>query len=118
LTAKHYSGGGLKCPIFEGCDQVAASPYATVAGLPLALFGAVYYLAILLSVVAYLDTRRESVLLLTAWFTAVGFIASVWFVYLQVFVIQAICFYCMVSAATSTLLFLVGMAALRHRSIS
>lgn len=113
LTAKHYLGAPPPCGRFGGCETVTTSEYATIAGAPLALLGTVYYLAIFLSVIAYLDTRRPGILRMTAGFTAVGFLASVCFVYFQLFVIKAICPYCMFSAFASTVLFIAGMMALR-----
>ncbi|TAJ98741.1 MAG: vitamin K epoxide reductase family protein [Candidatus Manganitrophaceae bacterium] len=113
LTAKHFLGVPPPCGRFGGCETVTTSEYATIGGAPLALLGALYYLAVFLSVIAYLDTRRPGILRMTAGFTAVGFIASLWFVYLQLFVIKAICPYCMLSAFVSTVLFIVGIAVLR-----
>jgi len=113
LTVKHYAGTPLPCSIFRDCEKVTTSPYATVGGVPLALLGLVYYLAIILLTVAYLDTRREGIFLFTARATIVGFLASAWFVYLQLYVIRAVCPYCMVSAGASTTLFVLGMIVLR-----
>ena len=118
LTAKHYSGTPLECSVFESCEKVTTSRYATVLGIPVALLGAIYYLAIFLSLIAYLDLRRGGILSFTALFTIVGLLASAWFVYLQLFVIQAICPYCMVSAVASTVLFLLGMLALKKKRVS
>jgi len=114
LTVKHYSGTPLACSIFTDCEKVTTSRYAVIFGVPLALLGAVYYLAVFLSLIAYLDVRRQEILSFTALFTVVGLLASAWFVYLQLFVIHAICPYCMVSAIASTILFLLGMVVLRY----
>lgn len=109
LTAKHYLGSPVTCILFEGCEKVTTSPYSVVYGVPVALLGALYYATVLILAVAYFDSRRISILKLMAAITPAGFLASLWFVYLQLFVINAICFYCMVSAATSTALFGLGM---------
>jgi uncharacterized membrane protein len=108
LSVKHYSGTPLACSIFEGCEKVTSSRYAVIAGIPLALGGAIYYFVVIILTVAYLDTRKMAVLLMTARLTVVGFLASAWFVYLQLFVIRAICPYCMLSAIASTALFGLG----------
>ena len=42
---------GAACPT-EGCKTVLASPYATILGLPLSLFGFLGYLAILVLAIA------------------------------------------------------------------
>ena len=118
LTVKHYSGAPLECSIFKGCEKVTTSRYATMGGVPLALLGLVYYLAIILLTIAYLDTRREGLFLFTARATTVGFLSSAWFVYLQLYVIRAVCPYCMISAGASTILFVLGMIVLRSRTLS
>lgn len=132
LTAEHYSGAGLTCVIFKGCDQVASSSYSEMFGLPVALYGVLYYLGILFVSLLYLDLSRDHVRPLDAkiiritkllspkfwpFYTLIGFVMSVRFVYLQLFVIKAICTYCMFSALTSTLLFVLGaMLFVRRKS--
>ena len=109
ITTKHYLGVPITCSIFEGCETVTNSQYATVGNIPMALFGAVYYLSILVLTILYLDTEKVWAIRLISRFSIVGFSASLWFIYLQLFVIKAICFYCVVSAITSTSIFIVGM---------
>lgn len=121
LTVKHFLGTTVPCSIVHGCEQVLTSQYSTVFGIPVALLGAFYYLAILILAVIYFDSHKPSVLKLLACLTPVGFLASLTFVYLQIFVIKAICLYCMVSATTSTILFILGMIYLakeKHNSKS
>ncbi len=112
LTVSHYRGEVPPCSLVQGCEQVTTSPYATVSGVPVALFGVLYYLAIFVLAVLHLDRRRDAFLRLAAYLTFVGMAASAWFVYLQLFVIKAMCLYCMFSAATSTALFGLGVAVL------
>ncbi len=109
LTAEHYLGSLLGCPIFGGCDKVLISPYSAIVGIPVALFGTVYYLAIFVLGIAYFDTGRSRVLKFAASLTPLGLIASLWFLYLQLFVIKALCFYCLISLLISTLLFIFGL---------
>lgn len=113
LTVKHYFGTPINCSIFAGCEKVTTSQYATLWGIPVALLGAIYYLIIFVLVVAYLDTKKERVMYFTARLTLMGFLASLWFLYLQLFVIKAICLYCVVSALTSTMLFIFGIIMLK-----
>jgi uncharacterized membrane protein len=108
LTAEYYFGALLSCPIFRGCDKVLTSSYSAIAGIPVALAGAVYYLTLFLLSIAYWDTGRLNLFRFAANLTLLGFIASLWFLYLQVFIIKALCFYCLISLATSTLLFFLG----------
>jgi uncharacterized membrane protein len=113
LTAEHYLGSLLNCPLFGGCEKVTTSPYAVIGGIPVALIGAIYYLAIFILGIVYFDTKHARILRFAANLTPLGLIASLWFLHLQIFVIKALCFYCLVSLMTSTLLFIFGLFFLR-----
>jgi len=114
LTLKYYQGEVPNCSVFEGCETVAASKYTDIGGIPLALFGAAYYLFIFILTVAYIDLGYSKILKFIAYFTIIGLIVSVVLVFLQLFVVDAICLYCMVSAATSTFLFIMGVHILKN----
>ncbi|OGF49097.1 hypothetical protein A3I36_04610 [Candidatus Giovannonibacteria bacterium RIFCSPLOWO2_02_FULL_45_28] len=109
LAVKHYLGEPVVCSLLEGCEEVLTSKYAIVAGVPVALFGVFYYLAVFILIILYWDTGKTQFLRFAAYLTILGFAASLWFVYLQLFVIGAICLYCMASAITSTILFMLGL---------
>lgn len=121
LTVQHYRGLPPTCAVFQGCEQVANSPYAVVGGVPVALLGVFYYLTVFFSALAHLLVsdglghgrwaawvRGDRLLMGVRWLTVIGFVFSLWLVYLQLFVIKSICLYCMISAATSTILFVLG----------
>lgn len=109
LAAEHYLGVLIGCPIFGECEKVLTSPYSVVGSIPVALFGAVYYLLIFILGLAYFDTKQTRLLNFAVYLTSLGLIASLWFLYLQIFVIKALCFYCLLSALTSILLFILGL---------
>jgi uncharacterized membrane protein len=113
LTIEHYFNRTPPCSLISGCEIVTTSKYSVIFGVPTALMGALYYMAIILALVLYLDLKRDWIIKWTARFTAVGFIFSLWLVYLQLFVIKAICQYCMLSALSSTGLFVLGVLVLR-----
>lgn len=113
LTIAHYTGLSLRCSVFNGCEEVTTSKYSEIFGIPVALMGIFYYLAILLTTLFYYDSRKASLPRYIAWASCFGMSASVWFVVLQLFVIKAICQYCMISATTSTLLFIFGIIILK-----
>lgn len=106
LTLEHYNQGILPCYIFSGCDKVTSSPYATVAGIPISLAGAAYYLLIFIAAVFYFDAENAKALKILTFLPVAGFLASLWLLFLQLFIIKAICFYCIVSLVFSTLLFI------------
>ena len=116
ITARHYLGLPLPCSLIKGCEKVTTSQYATIGGIPVALLGALYYFAILILTLVYIDIRKQGILNFVARLTLLGFIASFWFVYLQLFVIGAICLYCIFSAVDSTLLFIFGIYVLKLKN--
>lgn len=113
LTIEHYRGSVPPCAI-AGCEIVLRSGQSVVVGIPVALLGVVYYLIILILSIAYLESGKTTILRFASYLTIVGIIASVYFVYLQFFVIGQICQYCMISAGTSTGLFGVGVYVRRR----
>ena len=105
LTYEHYTGGTVPCSIVAGCEQVLTSSYAAVAGVPLAIFGAAaYFAAFLLAITAAFGNRRTwnlfgvQVILMAAF--------SVWLIYVQAYIIEAFCQFCLLSAATTLTLLL------------
>ena len=110
LTVEHLSGQSVRCMVVSGCDEVLQSSYATVAfGVPVAAVGAAAYFTVFslatLAAFGYDGARK-----LLAPLVAVMFLATLWFFYLQAFVIHAFCAYCLLSAAVTTTLTLLVVA--------
>ncbi len=105
-------GGELKCGTGE-CDTVQASRWARVLGIPVAAYGVVGYAAILAVALAALQPaalgRRRPALLLAALATG-GVLFSGWLTYLELFVIHAICRWCVGSAVIMTAIWGVTVA--------
>jgi uncharacterized membrane protein len=104
LTVEHLTGQSVRCMVVSGCDEVLQSSYATVAaGIPVAAVGAVAYFTVFslatLAAFGYDGARKLLVPLV-----AVMFLATLWFLYLQAFVIRAFCTYCLISAIVTTVL--------------
>lgn len=89
---------------------VITSDWSYLFGIPSAMLGAVYYLFVLALVVTWVTYRLPQIERLLLPVTAIGIVMSAIFVSLMLFVIEAICPLCMVSATTSTLLFLSAAA--------
>ncbi len=105
LTQEHYSGKVLPCTITHGCGTVLTSKYSTVAGVPLAVLGLVFYFSVLLTALYYVQTRHILLKRLLLTMGIVGFVTSLGLVYIQGALIRAWCQYCLLSALTSTLIF-------------
>lgn len=113
LSFQHFTGQTPVCTLVQGCEIVTTSAYSVIFGIPVAVFGVLYYFGIAAAILCYFTSKKEPVLRLVAWCSIAGLLASAWFVYLQLFVIHAICLYCIISAASSTLIFILGMVILR-----
>ena len=112
LAVKHYTQTPIVCSIFEGCDKVTSSPYAVVFDVPVALLGLIFYLAIFFSSLKIVgaptsDTKAVNFVFVLS---TTAFLASLYFIYLQLFVIKAVCFYCVLSAASSAVLFILSIS--------
>ena len=106
LTAEHYLGRIPPCSLVGGCELVLTSTYATILGVPAALLGALYYFGIFALLFFFRETGDRKFLKILFASSIAGLLFSGWFVYVQLFVLHAICLYCMGSATTSTLIFL------------
>jgi uncharacterized membrane protein len=91
LTWVHYDEGALVCVAGGGCETVQQSGYAEIAGIPVALLGLVSY-AIMLGLVVR-DTPYAR--LGAAMLAFVGLAFSVYLVVVQLFVIDAVCVWCL-----------------------
>lgn len=115
LSAVHFLGEVPDCSIIEGCEEVTTSKYATVGPIPIALFGAAYYLFVFLLAVFAIDTGKRSPLVMAIIATWGGFAVTLVLIFLQIFVIRAICLYCLISAVTTTILFILGLFLLHYK---
>jgi len=95
LTPACLSGNG-------GCETVQSSRYAEILGVPVAALGMGGYAGLLLSAVL----RDEGGALLGLFVTLVSVIFSAYLTYLELFVIYAICRWCVTSAALMTAAFI------------
>ncbi len=115
LAAKYYSGSAVECAILAGCAQVTTSKYAEVAGVSIALVGAIYYFALFVLGILFREKSETRFLVAIIALSGLGFIASVWFTYLQIAVINALCVYCLTSAASTTAIFVSSLFIWRSR---
>jgi len=108
LVIEHYQGVVPPCSITGGCEKVLTSSYSEVLGIPVSLPGALFYLLVAAGALAYIEGRHEKIFRYSLLLTVFGLLASLWFVFLQAFVIHSYCAYCLGSAITSTMLFILA----------
>ncbi|MCR4334794.1 MAG: vitamin K epoxide reductase family protein [Patescibacteria group bacterium] len=104
LSIEHFLGKIPPCSLVKGCEIVTTSSYSVIAGVPVALMGAIYYLIIFLCSVALITNPKVLFYRIIKILIPIGFISSLYFVYVQIEILKAICLYCMFSAFTSLLL--------------
>jgi uncharacterized membrane protein len=108
--------GSLVCAV-GSCEVVQTSRWATFLGLPVAVWGVAYYVAVLaVSLIGLRDNLADDarVSQLLVLMTGIGVVFSLWLTYLELFVIDAICMWCVVSAVLATILFVVAVLDLRE----
>jgi len=100
IAIAESGGGAPKCVIGGGgCETVAQSKYSHLGGINVAVIGIVGYVVLLAAAVVPGDPGR-----LGGFLTAlVGFGFSAYLTYLELFVIDAICQWCVASAVLMTL---------------
>jgi Predicted membrane protein len=108
--------GSLACGS-GSCETVQASPWSRIAGVEVALVGVIGYAGLLLvammAVQPALAARRwPPTLLLTL--AAIGLLFTIYLTSLELFVIHAICRWCMGSAAIITSIFVLALLDFRR----
>jgi uncharacterized membrane protein len=111
LTYVHYQPAALICTTGGGCETVQQSKYAVLAGIPVAVLGLAAWTAAL--VLAIWDSELARTLLLAIALIALAF--AVYLVVLQLFVIDAVCTWCMINDLAITPIFVV-LTLLRLRT--
>ena len=105
LSYKAFTGGALSCTIkgLEGCNVVAQSAYSHLFGIPLGVYGVVFYAAVFILALLVLIVPIRFAHDALAGLGILGLIASIFFIGIQIFLIKALCVYCLGSAAISFL---------------
>lgn len=115
LTIHHYTAEPVPCSIIEGCEQVLTSPYATIGGVPLAIFGLLaYFTAFSLALLTIFGNRMMWRLFGAQVIIMAGF--SAWLIYVQAALIGAFCQFCLLSALITTTLLIIFVVSLFKRS--
>jgi len=108
--------GTVLCGIGD-CEAVQTSEYSRISGIPVAFFGVIGYLAILIMALlglqpGFRSSRAIPVLLLCGGVLGVAF--SAYLTYLEAYVIHAWCQWCVSSAIIMVLVFLASIPELKR----
>ncbi len=108
--------GALACGT-GGCETVQWSPWSRVAGIEVSLIGLLGYAALLgVSLVSlqHAHSFRRGPTLLLAALSGIAVFFTIYLTYLELFVIHAICRWCVASGVIIVAIFLVSLLDLRR----
>jgi len=113
LLAVRLLGEAPSCGPVKGCDTVATSRYATVLGLPVALFGVGFSLVLFAACVVWWRRADRRALYAAYGLGLLGVVAVAYLSYLELFVIEAICIWCVSYAVTIVTGWVLAILAVR-----
>ena len=108
LVWQHYRKKPLVCPLDHKCDVVTESKWSHIFVVRNEVLGLLFYISLLAGILLFIFVPEPRMLisLLLLFATAGGVLFSLFLISLQIFVIKDYCFYCIISAIISLLLFL------------
>lgn len=121
MTIYKLTSNNAMCLGSGDCSTVNASPYSSVYGIPVAFVGVLGYVAILglLLLKDHAgDFIRDNNTLAVFGLTMTGFIFTLYLIYLEIFVIKALCPFCVASQVTMTILFTITIIRLIRQPLN
>ncbi len=103
LTVTHYTNALVPCNFTQACETVLTSSYSEILGVPIAALGMVFYTVVLSASIFFVQHKNYH-WWLSAW-GVIGLLSTIYLLYIQAFVLNAFCQYCLLSAFTSILIF-------------
>jgi uncharacterized membrane protein len=117
MTVYKFTENPNMCLGNGGCSIVNSSRYAVIYGIPVALFGIGGYMAILL----LLGMERRNMFLtdngtlMVFGLALVGFLFTLYLIYVELALIHALCPFCVTSQVTMTILFILSVVRLARQ---
>jgi uncharacterized membrane protein len=116
LTYIHYTKVSPICLGIADCDEVLASPYAQMWGVPLSLLGLLMYVALMLLGFLMLSNKvkRQDLIVMGTYTLAVaGTLFTLYLYYLEIFEIHAFCTWCIASSIVMFITLIISIMILR-----
>jgi len=108
ISYKKAQGGPLVCPVGSDCNAVVNSEYAKFFGIPLELFGILYYSLIILGYSFSFFAPQYALGTILFPLTLGAFLFSLYLTFIQAFTLKQWCTWCLSSAGLSTTIFLLS----------
>jgi uncharacterized membrane protein len=117
MTVYKLTNNDAMCIGSSGCSEVNSSRYSEINGIPVALLGVLGYAAIL--VLLFLETRpgffQQNGIMLLFGVSLVGFLFTLYLIYVEVALIGAYCPFCLVSQGVMTIIFILSVIRLARQ---
>lgn len=114
MTIYKVTNNESMCIGSSGCSEVNASRYSEVNGIPVALLGVVGYSAIL--ALLFLEQRpgifQQNGSMMFFGISLIGFLFTLYLIYLEVALIKAYCPFCLTSQAVMSIIFIISVVRL------
>lgn len=110
LSVVELGGGVPVCGPLRGCETVAQSEYSRIGGVPVAVFGVILSLILLSLAIAWWRTNLRLLLLAHYGLSLAGVLFEIYFLYVQIAVIRAVCVWCTSYGLTLVLRFVIALA--------
>lgn len=104
------------CGPLHGCEQVALSAYSRIGGVPVAVYGVGLSVLLLGLAIAWWRTNDGRLLAAHYGLSLLGVVFELYFTYLELFVIGAVCVWCASYGVSLVGRFLVALWVWTHRS--
>ncbi len=111
LAYEYSLPSSITCPIGgSGCQTVRVSGFSEIMGISVPFFGILFYFVLSLFSV-FMITKEKDLGLQRIRFLGIlsGFVFSLYLTYLESFVINAYCFWCLTSAGIVSAMFLLSL---------
>ena len=104
------------CVIGKGCSVVQNSEYNALFGIKLAYLGLIAFIVLLLiSLLVHKKRLSEKYFTLS---TILGSIFAIYFIFLQVFIIKALCSSCLAIDSIMIIIFILELLRIKRKSIA
>jgi uncharacterized membrane protein len=109
LTYIHYSGEPILCGGSNSCELVNSSRFAFIGPIPVSALGLGAYIAILVLSLIKSDENRLWPAQLIFGFSLIGVLFQAYLSYIELFVLHAICYWCIASQIIILLIFILAL---------
>jgi uncharacterized membrane protein len=116
LSIVELQGALPYCGPLKGCEVVALSEYAKIGGIPVAVFGVALSISLFILAITWMKSGRIELLAAHYGLSLLGVVFEVYFTYLELFVIGAVCVWCASYGLSLLARFAVALAVWRRRA--